>query len=547
LFYILIIVTFETNLRIIKLMNNLNTQNPNQLEYLNKLIKITVLGGIRIDGLDRMRVTLKIQSTEVESLAVRHNLDLYNDTQVEKLIRKTATKLEIGTSVIEASINELIEALEKYRLEQMENTDQKPQTKQLTEKEKSEALQLLQSQNLLTTTNELIGQSGIIGEETNRLIMYLIFTSRKREQPLHIISLGSSGTGKTHLQESIGNLIPEEEKTEITTLSENAFYYFGQQELKHKLILIEDLDGAESALYPIRELQSKKKISKKIAFKNTKGETKTTNITVEGPVCISGCTTKESVYEDNANRSFLIYLDETTAQDDKIMNYQKLVSANKIDIEQQLKAKAVLQNSQYLLKSIKIINPYAELVELPKEVLKPRRTNAHYLQFIELITHYHQHQRDIKHDEETGEEYIETTIEDIKNANELIKEILIRKADILTGNSRNQLETFKKSLKNKGETFTNIRLRTTLKIAKTTAQRYLDTWLEVGIISKIQDKETQTHYYQISNETEYQNLEKEIDRILNKIIETISNRPTDPPPTHNTIKPVKPNTTKGKT
>lgn len=120
-----------------------------------------------------MRVTVKIQSTEVESVAVRHNLDLYNDTQVEKLIRKTAAKLEIGTSVIEASINELIEALEKYRLEQLEQRDDKPQTKQLTEKEKSEALQLLQSENLLTITNDLIGQSGIIGEETNRLIMYL--------------------------------------------------------------------------------------------------------------------------------------------------------------------------------------------------------------------------------------------------------------------------------------------------------------------------------------------------------------------------------------
>jgi predicted transcriptional regulator len=524
----------------------LNTQNPNQLDYQNKLIKITVLGGIRIDGLDRMRVTLKIQATEIESVAVRHNLDLYNDTQVEKLIRKTATKLEIGTSVIEASINELIEALEKYRLEQLENTDQKAQTKTLTEKEKQEALQLLQETELLTITNNLIGQSGIIGEETNRLIMYLIFSSRKREQPLHIISLGSSGTGKTHLQESIGNLIPDEEKIEITTLSENAFYYFGQQELKHKLILIEDLDGAEGALYPIRELQSKKKISKTIAFKNTKGETKTTSITVEGPVCVSGCTTKESVYEDNANRSFLIYLDESTMQDDKIMNYQKLVSANKIDIEQQLKAKAVLQNSQYLLKSIKVINPYAELVELPKEVLKPRRTNAHYLQFIELITYYHQHQREIKYEQETGEEYIETTIEDIKNANELIKEILIRKADILTGNSRNQLETFKKLLKNKGETFTNSRLRTTLKIAKTTAQRYLDTWLEVGIISKIKDKEAQTYYYQISNENEYQNLEAAIDRILNKIIETISNRTTEPPPTQDPIKPVKPKATKEK-
>ena len=537
---------FVKNRNLSKYTNMLYSTNPNQLEYTNKLIKIAVLGGIRLDGLDRMRVTVKIQATELDSLAVRHNLDLYNDTQVEKLIRKTATKLEIGTSVIEASINELIEALEKYRLEQLESTDQKPQTKTLTEKEKQEASQLLTSNPLLQTTNNLIGNSGIIGEETNRLIMYLIFCSRKREQPLHIISLGSSGTGKTHLQESIGNLIPDEEKIEITTLSENAFYYFGQQELKNKLILIEDLDGAEGALYPIRELQSKKKISKTIAFKNTKGETKTTNITVEGPVCVSGCTTKESVYEDNANRSFLIYLDESQEQDDKIMNYQKLVSANKINIEEQLKAKSLLLNSQYLLQSIKVINPYAELVELPKEVLKPRRTNAHYLQFIELITYYHQHQREIKYDEQTGEEYIETTIEDIKNANELIKEILIRKSDVLTGRSRNQLENFKKSLKNKGETFTNIRLRTTLKIAKTTAQRYLDTWLEVGIISKIQDKEAQTYYYQISNENEYQNLEKEIDRILNKIIETISNRPTDPLSTHNTIKSVKPNTTKKK-
>ncbi|MCO6164534.1 hypothetical protein [Flavobacterium sp. NRK F7] len=187
-------------------MNNLNTQNPSQLEYANKLIRITVLGGIRLDGLDRMRVTLKIQATEIESLAVRHNLDLYNDTQVEKLIRKTATKLEIGTSVIEASINELIEELEKYRLAELESKDESPKSKVLTEKEKNEALELLRTKDLLLRTNELIGKSGIIGEETNRLIMYLIFSSRKREQPLHIISLGSSGTGKTHLQESIGNL-----------------------------------------------------------------------------------------------------------------------------------------------------------------------------------------------------------------------------------------------------------------------------------------------------------------------------------------------------
>jgi predicted transcriptional regulator len=527
--------------------NNLNTSNPNQLEYHNQILRIAVLGGIRLDGLDRMRVTLKMQGSEVESLAVRHNLDLYNDTQVEKLIRKTATKLEIGTSVIEASINELIEALEKYRLEQLEKTDLKPETKILTEQERKEALELLQSENLLKVTNELIGQSGIIGEEINRLIMYLIFSSRKREQPLHIISLGSSGTGKTHLQESIGNLIPEEEKIEITTLSENAFYYFGQQELKNKLILIEDLDGAEGALYPIRELQSKKKISKTIAFKNTKGETKTTNVTVEGPVCVAGCTTKESIYEDNANRSFLIYLDESAEQDQRIMEYQRAVSAGQINYETQHKAKILLQNSQYLLRPIKIINPYAELLQLPSEVLKPRRTNAHYLQFIQLITFYHQYQREIQYDEQTGEEYILTTIEDIKNANELIKEVLICKADTLTGQSRNQLENFKKTLKNNNENFTNQILRKNLKVAKTTAQRYLNNWLDMGIIKKLHDKETQTYSYQIINGKEYQNLEKEIETVLNRVIASIENRTTEPLPNHQEIKPPKTKTAKEKT
>jgi predicted transcriptional regulator len=527
-------------------MSSLNTQNPNQLEYQNKLIKITVLGGIRLDGLDRMRVTLKIQSTEVDTLAVRHNLDLYNDTQVEKLIRKTATKLEIGTSVIEASINELIEALEKYRLEELENTHKQIETKQLTEQEKKEALQLLTAESLLLKTNELIGKSGIIGEETNRLIMYLIFSSRKREQPLHIISLGSSGTGKTHLQESIGNLIPNEEKVEITTLSENAFYYFGQQELKHKLILIEDLDGAESALYPIRELQSKKRISKTVAFKNTKGETKSQNITVEGPVCVSGCTTKESVYEDNANRSFLIYLDESPEQDQKIMNYQRKASAGKIDIEEQHTSCELLKNTQYLLKPIKVINPYAEILELPQAVLKPRRTNAHYLQFIELITYYHQYQRESKFDTQTGEEYIETTIEDIKSANELIKEVLIRKADTLAGRSRNQLESFKTQLKNKNEVFTNAQLRTTLRIAKSTAQYHLNTWLDVGLITKIHDKETQTYNYRLVSEKEYKALENKINSILKTVVANIENRTSEQDRTKTPIRSVKTKATKEK-
>src|SRR5690606_5921567 len=217
-------------------------------------------------------------------------------------------------------------------------------------------------------------------------------------------------------------------------------------------------------------------------------------------------------------------------QDQRIMDYQRKLSAGKVNIEEQIKARNLLQNVQRILEPVKVVNPFAEILQLPKEVLKPRRTNAHYLQFIEIVTYYHQFQREKKVDEETGEEYIETTIEDISNANYLLKEVLLRKSDILTGKSRNLLETLKQKLKNKQEPFTNQQLRHHLRISKTTAQRYLNGWMDEGIIIKLHNKETQTYHYQIINEKEYQQLENKIDNVLNEVIKKIENRNTEPQP-----------------
>jgi hypothetical protein len=61
-------------------MASINTTNPEQLIYDNSLIKLTVLGGIKIEGLDRMRATLKAELPESPQPPIRHNLDLYNDT-----------------------------------------------------------------------------------------------------------------------------------------------------------------------------------------------------------------------------------------------------------------------------------------------------------------------------------------------------------------------------------------------------------------------------------------------------------------------------------
>ena len=99
--------------------NELIIIDQQQLQYENEVLKLTVLGGIRLEGLDRMRVTIKVDLKESPRPPFRHTVDLYNDTQLEKFIRKCAEKLEIGTTIIAASLSELTEKLEQYRLEQI--------------------------------------------------------------------------------------------------------------------------------------------------------------------------------------------------------------------------------------------------------------------------------------------------------------------------------------------------------------------------------------------------------------------------------------------
>ena len=537
--------------------HQLNTANPEAIAYATEELGYTILGGIRLEGLDRLRVTIKIEvlnrkfqhylnNPDIAALAIRQNLDLYSITQVEKLARLIADRLEVGVTAVSKDLSDITSELESYRLQQIESKQQEQNKiiRPLTEAEKEAAITFLKKKNLLQATNELIGRSGIVGEELNRLIMWLIYTSRKTAKPLHIISMGSSGTGKSHLQEKVGELIPEEDKIEITALTENAFYYFDKAALGHKLILIEDLDGIWKALYPLRELQSKQRISKTITIKDKNGMTKTIHLKVYGPVCIAGCTTKESLYEDNANRCFLIYLDESQEQDERIMDYQRKISAGKINTADETQARQLLQNVQKILQPITVINPYAELLQIPKEVFKQRRSNAHYLAFIEVITFYNQYQRRWT-DGDSGEiiyepggtvppsggkAFIETTIEDIEEANQLMKEILLRKSDELNGACRNYFEELKQWLeKNQQSSFTNTSIRNQLRIPISSVKRYHTALLSAGLIRRIENRNTNAYHFEIISKEEYTQLQNSIGTALDEALQKVKDQQPNSP------------------
>jgi len=456
-------------------MGRLVTDNPELLLYVDAGLHITVLGGIKLTGLDRLRVTLKITITGKTDKAYRHNLDLYNGIQCGQLSERASEILDRSESELSALIANLTTALENYRSERLEEMKPKQvEKKELTDSERKEALKFLKSTNLIQRTREVIAASGVIGEESNALIAYLTYTSRKRHVPLHLMCLGASGSGKTWLQEKVSELMPEEDKLEITTLSSNAFYYFGREELKHKLLLIEDLDGAESVLYPLRELQSKRRISKTVTLKDNKGNLKTVTLNVEGPVCVSGCTTREKLYEDNANRCILLYMDGSSEQDNKIMDYQRLLSAGLVDEAAQHKIKTVIKNVQRMLRPVSVRNPYATYLQLPEAVFKPRRTMLLLLLFTETVTYYHQYQRKVKTDEATGEQYIESTPEDIETAFTLLETTLLKKSDELSDACRGFFENLKTYLKELDrDTFHSRDIRPALRVSPSSLGRYL--------------------------------------------------------------------------
>jgi len=134
-------------------------------------------------------------------------------------------------------------------------------------------------------------------------------------------------------------------------------------------------------------------------------------------------TTDQRINPENANRCFELYLDESEAQTQAIFSAQR--RARSLDGWRHERKKAqvlkVHHNAQRLLRSLKVIIPFVELIEFPPSWLRGRRDHDRFLSLIEGIAFLHQHQRTIGRD--GSEEYIEASIEDYALAYDLAHQV----------------------------------------------------------------------------------------------------------------------------
>ncbi len=407
-------------------------------------------------------------------------LDLYEYKQIENSCKVIAEKLQLNSDRVEADLMTLTSLLEQYRDKQQYQTKAKHESKiQIPTSTVTQCIQFLKQEKLIERLNELIGKSGIIGEQTNRILLFIIASSYKMPDTLHGLIQGSSGSGKTRLLKVISNLMPDEDVKRYTRVTDNSFYNQDEYFFVNKLLCFEDLDGLkEDAQLAVRELQSNEILITSTSIKEASGKISGGERTVRGPIASLACTTRGEVYEDNVSRSFLIAVDESKEQTQRIIQYQNETSAGLIDKTEQKKISAFIQNCIRLLKPYEVINPYAHKIKLPEEAHKIRRLNELYQSFVKQICILNQYQR--KQDKQ-GRLIAEK--EDLQTACDILFDSIVLKVDELDGSLRQFFERLKGHLKNKEQEFTQRDIRQLVNISKAQCSRFFMLLQEMEYIT----------------------------------------------------------------
>lgn len=515
--------------QIISTEKHFNTDNPYKIIYKTEIATYSILGGLP-KQLDMLKIML--QTENAQGLKSRQKVDLYEDKQVEKLCKEVAEKLQIRKDLMENDLYELTDLLENYRENQQENTSSPAETLPqsfFTTQERIELEHFLKQPNVIPRINELLGKTGIVGEERNRIFLLLIAISYKMKEPLHALVQGSSGSGKTKIVRQVSDCIPEECVTRFTRISDKALYNYPKNYFTNRLLIIEDADGlSEEAELAFRELQSSGELRSSVSIKLENGNITSGEKIVSGPIASMSCTTKGEVYEDNMSRVFLIAVDESAEQTKRIIQYQNQKASGKINAKEAKNAIRFIQNIIRITENKEVINPFAEKIHLPEEAHKIRRLNDLFQNFIKIVTLLNQFQR-----RQTPQKQLIAEIEDIETAIDMIFESIVLKVDELDGSLRQFYEQLKAFILHKSPNyeFNRFEVREATGLGKTQQHHYLSRLVELEYLQQ-SGFANRGFRYKIVHWDNYKKLRERIKNNLQKQIEKLKTEHQRTPTEH---------------
>jgi len=361
--------------------------------------------------------------------------------------RQAAPEIGVKDEVIKRDLGRLlraVEAIERQRTAKL--LEPKSKTPTMSAEEHADGLELSSAPNYFERTIEHFDACGLVGEETNKLVLWIAAASRRLEHPLAVAIQSNSSAGKSALMDAVLSFLPEEECERYSALTGKALFYVPEERgLKHKVLAIAEEEGAEDATYALKSLQSEGKLTIGSTGKEpSTGRMVMHEYKVEGPAMIVMTTPRAQLDEELQNRCLVLTVDESPEQTARIhrMQRQRDTLAGLFAGEAREKIRHLQQNAQRLMRPLKVVNPYSEQLEFFASRLRMRRDHDKYLTLIRSIAFLKQYQRPVKTGVYNGKalEYVEVIKDDIALANRLLGEVLGNSLDDLPPQTRRFLE-----------------------------------------------------------------------------------------------------------
>jgi len=378
------------------------------------------LTGVKEMFVNSLKVTVKAESNNDYFI---DTVDFYLYRSRTNFAAHLSSQFGMELKRIEKDLLSILEHLEKQKEEKLRADE--PKKTEISEEDRRTGLEFLKSPALFQEIVQDMNVMGYVGEDLNKQLLYLCASSRVLDDPISILILSESASGKSFLVDTVKKLIPPEDVISVTSLSDQALNYI--KDLMHKFLVLGEAVHSDEIEHSIREMLSGHELSRLVTVKDEKTGKMESTI-VRKPVVTASVmsSTVHGVNPENASRCFVINTDESREQTRRIHESQR----QKYSLERYHEKEKVIPEivkkhhaAQRLLRKLLIVNPFGKFLNFPDNQMRTRRDNDRFLDLIACVCFLRQYQKTVKWEGLT--EFIECDLEDYGIAFEImVKSVL---------------------------------------------------------------------------------------------------------------------------
>jgi DNA-binding transcriptional ArsR family regulator len=320
----------------------------------------------------------------------------------------------------------------------------------------------------------------IVGEDLNKLALFLSYLSYLRKDPTHVVLKGESSIGKTYLMLNVAEAFPSEDIIRVSRVTP-AWLDYMKDKLKHKILLVEESGGVESASFSLHVMMTEKGLRLGTVRRTENGSWEPYFVEVEGPISFASTTTAISLDSHMETRTFSIFPDASKEQTRRIQEQQMRFDAYPWEREEALNAVKEVRKLVAWIRDFgvkEVVIPYSKLIELPSDKVRVRRDRPKLIEMIKSLAMLRQLNRIVI--ERNGVKYVCAEWQDAKDAITICGGILARTLRELSTLEERVLNEAKRHFST--STFNAMQIAAIIGKSQTTVRKCLNELVRKGYV-----------------------------------------------------------------